>query len=132
MAKRQKSPASASFSIKSLQEEADIEIANENMGRKILADLTSINLSWVDEVSPAVVLCALIVKFGLSLVSSISGVAPSLRVLPLVVQHQVPKMLCPAVDMGDLVCLLQLVLRLLKFPFTDNADPFHVFTPLCD
>ena len=66
-----------------------MEINNENKGSKILADLSSLNLNRLDHVSPDVVLCAVIVKFGLSLVCSIAGVAPSLRVLPLVVQHQV-------------------------------------------
>ena len=133
MAERRKSSASVPFSIESLREEADIEITNENTGSKILADFGSINLNRLDHVSPDVVLCALIVKFGLSLVGSIAGVAPSLRVLPLVVQHQVLKLLCPAVDEGDLVCLLQCVLRLPKFPLAENdTDAFHVFTPPCD
>ena len=48
--------------------------------------------------------------------------APSLRVLPLVVQHLVLKMRCPAVDEGDLACLLKCVLRLPKFPFADNSS----------
>ena len=131
--KRRKFSASVPFSIDSLREEADIEVANENTGSKILEDLGSINLNRLDHVSPDVVLFALIVKFGLKLVGSISRVAPSLRVLPLVVQDLVLKMLCPAVDEGDLACLLKCVLRLPKFPFADNdTEAFHVFTPPCD
>ena len=60
-----------------MREEADIEVANENTGSKILEDLVSINLNRLDHVSPDVVLFALIVKFGLKLVGSISRVAPS-------------------------------------------------------
>ena len=60
-------------------------------------------------------LCALVVTFGLSLLGSIAGIAPSLRVLPMVVQDQVLKMLYPDVDDGALVCLLQCVLKLSSF-----------------
>ena len=48
-------------------------------------------------VSLDVVLCAVIVKSGLSLVGSIAGVALSLRVIPLVVQHQVLTVKTPEV-----------------------------------
>lgn len=132
MAKRRKSSASVPFSMESLREEVDIEINNENKGSRILADLGSLNLNRLDHVSADVVLCSIIVKFGLSLVGSIAGVAPSLRVLPLVVQHQVLKILCPTVDEGDRACLLQCVLKLPKFPLADNNTAFHVFTPPCD
>ena len=131
MAKRRKFSASVPFSVESLQEEVDTEINNENEGSKILADIGSLNLNRLDHVSPDVILCAVIVKFGLSLVCSIAGVAPSLQVLPLVVQHQVLEIMCPAVDEGDLACLLKCVLKLLKFPLANNTA-FHVFTPPCD
>jgi len=131
MAKRRKSSASVPFSVDSLLEEVDIEIANEHIGSKILADLGSLNLNRLDHVSPVVILCAVIVKFGLSLVGSIAGVASSLRLLPLVVQQQVLKILCPAVDGSELVCLLQVVSKLPKFPL-DNNTAFHLFTPPCD
>ena len=104
------------FSIESLWEEVDIEINNKKRS-KILADLSSLNLNRLDHVSLDVVLCA---------------VALSRWVLPLVVQHQVLKIRCPAVDEGDLVCLLQCVLKLPNFPLADNNNAFHVFTPLCD
>ena len=131
MAKRRKS-ASVPFSMESLWEEVDIEINNENKGSRILPDLSSLNLNLLDHVSPDVILCAVIVKFGLSLVGSITSVAPSLQVLPLVVQHQVLKILCPTVDEVDLACLLHCVLKLPKFSLADNNTAFHVFTPLCD
>ena len=132
MAKRRKSSASVPFSVESLREEVDTEINNENKGSKILADIGSLDLNRLDHVSPDVVLCAIIVKFGLSLVCSIAGVAPSLQVLPLVVQHQVLKILCPTVDESDLVCLLRCVLKLPKIPLPDSNTAFHVFTPPCD
>lgn len=77
--------------MESLREEVDIEINNENKGSRILPDLGSLNLNRLDHMSLDVVLCAIIVKFGVSLVGSIAAVAPSLRMLPLVVQHQVLK-----------------------------------------
>ena len=132
MAKRRKSSASVPFSVESLREEVDTEINNENKGSKILADIGSLDLNRLDHVSPDVVLCAIIVKFGLSLVCSIAGVAPSLQVLPLVVQHQVLKILCPTVDESDLVCLLRCVLKLPKIPLADSNTALHVLTPPCD
>ena len=101
------------FSIESLWEEVDIEINNKKRS-KILADLSSLNLNRLDHVSLDVVLCA---------------VAPSRWVSPLVVQHHVLKIRCPAVDEGDLVCLLQCVFKLPNFPLPDNNTAFHVFTP---
>ena len=42
------------------------------------------------------------------------------------------KIQCPAVDKGNLVCLLQCVLKLPNFSLADNNTVFHVFTPLRD
>ena len=80
MAKRRKS--SVPFSVESLREEAFAEGRNELIGSKILTGISSINLDQVKHVAEDVVLCALIVKFGISLVFAIAGVASSLRVLP--------------------------------------------------
>ena len=80
MAKRRKS--SVPFSVESLREEAFAEGRNELIGSKILTDISSINLDQVEHVAEDVVLWALIVKFGISLVFAIAGVASSLRVLP--------------------------------------------------
>jgi len=119
------------FSDDSLLEEADIEINTKNVGSKISPDLSSLNLKWLDHASRDVILCAVIVKFGLSLVGSIAGDASSLRVLPSVVQHQVLKILCPAVDGCELVCLLQVVTKVPKFLLHNNTA-LHLFTPPCD
>ena len=63
MAKRRKS--SVPFSVESLREEAFAEGRNELIGSKILTDISSINLDQVEHVAEDVVLCALIVKFGI-------------------------------------------------------------------
>ena len=131
MAKRRKS--SVPFSVESLREEAFAEGRNELIGSKILTDISSINLDQVEHVAEDVVLCALIVKFGISLVFSIAGVASSLRVLPDLVREEVLKIIFPNVDVGDLRCLYNCVQKLSKFPCFDDLDhPPHVFSPPCD
>ena len=125
MAKRRKS--SVLFSVESLREEAFAEGRNELIGSKILTDISSINLDQVEHVAEDVVLCALIVKFGLSLVFAIAGVASSLRVLPDLVREEVLKIIFPNVDVGDLRCLYNCVQKLSKFPCFDDLDhPPHV------
>ena len=54
---------------------------NELIASKILTDISSINLDQAEHVSEDV-LCALIMKFGITLVLAIAGVASSLQVLP--------------------------------------------------
>ena len=112
MAKRRKS--SVPFSVESLREEAFAEGRNELIGSKILTDISSINLDQVEHVVEDVVLCALIVKFGISLVPvfAIAGVASSLRVLPDLVREEVLKIIFPNVDVGDLRCLYNCVQKL--------------------
>ena len=76
MAKRKSS--SSSFSVESLQEEVDEELSTEKIGTKLLEDVWVLNIKQVKHVSPDIVLCAVIVKFGLALVCSIARVVPSL------------------------------------------------------
>ena len=110
MAKRQKS--SLPFSIESLREEAFAGGRNELIGSKILTDISSINLDQAENVSEDVVLCALIVKFGVTLVFAIAGVASSLRVLSDLFHKGVLKILFPNVDVADLCCLYKSVQKL--------------------
>ena len=65
MAKHRKS--SLPFSFESLREEAFAEGRNELIGSKIPTDISSINLDQTEHVSEDM-LCALIVKFGITLV----------------------------------------------------------------
>ena len=91
MAKRRKSSSrSATFSFESLREEVDEEVSAEKIGTKLLEDLRVLNLKRMEHVSPDIVLCAVIAKFGLALVCSIAYVVPSLRVLPMVSGHFAP------------------------------------------
>lgn len=135
MAKRRKSSSRvASFSVESLREEVDEEISTEGISTKLLEDLRVLNLKRVEHVSLDIVLCAVIVKFGLALVCSISRVVPSLRVLPIDVRRQVVKILCPHVSEEDGDTLFQSVASLPDFPNTTatESDAFHVFSPPCD
>ena len=110
MTKRQKS--SLLFSIESLREEAFAGGRNELTGSKILTDISSINLDQAENVSEDVVLWALIVKFGITLVFAIAGVASSLQVLPDLFHKEVLKILFPNVDVADLCCLYKCVQKL--------------------
>ena len=76
------------------------------------------------------VLCALIVKFGITLVLAIAGVALSLRVLSDLFCEEVLKILFPTVDVADLRCLYKCVQKLSKFLCFNNLDhPPHVLSP---
>ena len=68
------------------------------------------------------VLCALIVKFGITLVLAIAGVASSLRVLPDLFREEVLKMLFPSVNVADLRCLFKCLQKLSKFLSFDDLD----------
>ena len=48
-----------------MREEVDEEISTEKIGTKLLEDIRVLNLKRVEHVSPDIVLCAVIVKFGL-------------------------------------------------------------------
>ena len=115
-----------------MREEVDEEISTEKIGTKLLEDLRVLNLKQVKHVSPDIVLCAVIVEFGLALVCSIARVVPSLRVLPIDVRRQVAKILCPHVNKEDGDTLFQCVASLPDFPSTTKCDAFHVFSLPCD
>lgn len=68
----------SNFSVESLQEEVDEEISAKKIGTKLLEDVRMLNLKRTEHVSPNIVLCTVIRKFGLALVCSIAGVVPSL------------------------------------------------------
>ena len=130
MANRRKS--SLPFCLESLREEAFAEGRNELIGSKILTDISSINLDQAEHVSEDV-LCALIVKFGITLVLAIAGVASSLQVLPDLFREEVLKILFPTVDVADLHCLYKCVQKQSKFLSFDDLDhPPHVFSLPCD
>ena len=79
------------------------------------------------------VLCALIVKFGITLVLAIAGVASSLQVLPDLFCEEVLKILFPTENVADLRCLYKCEQKLSKFLSFDDLDhPSHVLSPPCD
>jgi hypothetical protein len=83
MSKRRKSSKPDTFSLESLRDEAEKEVNQEVTAAKILNDLGSIKLDAVENVPVVVILCALIVKFGVSVVCALACVVPSLHVLPM-------------------------------------------------
>ena len=75
-----------------------------------------------------VILCVLIVKFGLAVVCAMSSVISSLSVLPANVRHEVFAMLWPDLLEDDANVLFQSVSKL-KLPNVKTDRKFHVFTP---
>ena len=100
------------FSIEILREEAFAGGRNELIGSKILTDISSINLDQAEQVSEDIVLCALIMKFGMTLIFAIAGVASSLRVLPDLFSKEVLKIFFLNVDVADLHYLYKCVQKL--------------------
>ena len=116
----------------------EVELTNEKVATNVLQDLRSIRLDSVDFVSPDVLLCTLIVKFGitlvLSIVLSILSILSSLRVLPADVRRQVLKLLCPHLNEGESETLFKCVARLPNLPGSisfDGSDKFYVFSQPC-
>ena len=91
MSKRRKQPRSEFFSsVEDLRKEAEEEIDQEAVGAKILNDINSIDLKGIGDLPMEVILCVLIVKFGLAVVCAMSSV-----ILPANVRHEVFAMLWP-------------------------------------
>ena len=130
MSKRRKQPRSEFFSVEDLRKEAEEEIDQEAVGAKILNDINSIDLKGIGDLPMEVILCVLIVKFGLAVVCAMSSVISSLSVLPANVRHEVFAVLWPDLLEDDANVLFQSVSKL-KLPNgnvkTDRK--FYVFTP---
>ena len=95
MAKHRKSSQSSPITIDGLREEVDEEIRTEKIGTRLLEDIQLVNLKQMEHVIPDVVLCDVIMRFGLAVVCSIARVLLSLQLLPIDVRCQVMKILCP-------------------------------------
>ena len=128
MSKRRKQPRSEFFSVEDLRKEAEEEIDQEAVGAKILNDINSIDLKGIGDLPMEVILCVLIVKFGLAVVCAMSSVISSLSVLPANVRHEVFAMLWPDLLEDNANVLFQSVSKL-KLPNVKTDRKFHVFTP---
>ena len=128
MSKRRKQPRSEFFSVEDLRKEAEEEIDQEAVGAKILNDINSIDFRGIGDLPMEVILCVLIVKFGLAVVCAMSSVISSLSVLPANVRHEVFAMLWPDLLEDDANVLFQSVSKL-KLPNVKTDRKFHVFTP---
>ena len=124
MSKRRKQPRSEFFSsVEDLRKEAEEEIDQEAVGAKILNDINSIDLKGIGDLPMEVILCVLIVKFGLAVVCAMSSV-----ILPANVRHEVFAMLWPDLLEDDANVLFQSVSKL-KLSNVKTDRKFHVFTP---
>ena len=78
------------------------------------------------------VLCALIVKFGITLVFAIAGVASSLQVLPDLFREEVLKILFTNVDVAELCCLYKCVQKLSRVSMILIIHPKYSLVPVID
>ena len=130
MSKRRKSSKPDTFSVESLRDEAEKEVNQEVTAAKILNDLGSIKLDAVENVPVVVILCALIVKFGVSVVCALACVVPSLHILPTSFHHEVLKLLCPSLPEDEANRIYQCLLNMPNH-FGSNTSQVHVFAPPC-
>jgi hypothetical protein len=132
MSKRSK--RSANFSLGSLREEANKEINQEAINAKLLTDISSIDLNLVDSISVDVLICAVLVKYGLNIVCAVAHIVSSLCVLPVNVRANVLKLLHPELTVDNAETLfkcirkLKLSSKLSNLAASDN-DQVHVFAP---
>ncbi|PFX24258.1 hypothetical protein AWC38_SpisGene11140 [Stylophora pistillata] len=69
------------FLIDSLRQEVENEVQQETFSWKIIADISKIDLHFLDNVSEDVIIFGLLLKFGMAFVSSVAGAmeCPSFR-----------------------------------------------------
>ena len=88
------SKRSANFSLGSLQEElVNEEINQEAINAKLLTNISSIDLNLVDSISVDVLICAVLVKYGLNIICAVAHIVSLLCVLPVNVCANVLKLL---------------------------------------
>ena len=134
MSKRRKQARNSkpeSFSVENLRKETEEEMNQEAIGAKILDDIRSINLNRVGELPVDIIICALIVKYGLILVCALANVVPSLCVLPINVRREVINFLCPELLENEANMLFQCVSKLKLPSIHTDGRKFHVFAPPC-
>ncbi|CAB4002752.1 Hypothetical predicted protein [Paramuricea clavata] len=98
-----------SFSVEDLRKEAEEELDQEAVGAKLLNGIGSIDFKFADRLPSDVILCALIVKYGLTLVCAIANVVPSLYVLPVNFRRVVLNMICPELQEDDVNVIFESV-----------------------
>jgi hypothetical protein len=128
MSKRSKH--SADFSIESLRGEVDEEINQQQFSASLLTQIRSIDLSLVDCIPKEILLCTLIIRYGLTVVCAIAHVVSSLSVLPLNVRAEVLKLLQPQLTRDDAETLFKCAKILdMKYLTSSKTDQVHVFAP---
>ena len=135
MAKRGKSrKRSADFSVESLREEVNLEFRRQDVSENIEKAVRGFDLGGAEGASQNVLLWALILRFGMKTVLSLSGILKDVVVLPATSRLQVLKILYPAMGDGDretlFRCGSQLSDEIMAFPC--QADRMYVLSPPTD
>ena len=110
MAKRGR--RAAAFSVESLRDEVDQEVAQQQIGQKIEADVAKLDLRFPEGLPENVVLWALLLKFGLAVVSSVAGIIKDLSVLPSNSRLQVFRIIYPTISDDDGAILFSCMRRI--------------------
>ena len=130
MSKRSKH---ATFSVDSLREEVQREINQEAIDNKLLCDIWSIDLNsnLFEHTSVEVLLCAVIIRFGLDLVCSLANIALALCVLPKKVCAEVLRVSQSELKEDDAEVLFNCVKKLKSSNMinTSLCPQVYVFTP---
>ena len=124
----------ANFSLGSLREEVNGEINQEAINAKLLTDISSIDLNLVDSISVDVLICAVLVKYGLNIVCAVAHIVSSLCVLPVNVRANVLKLLHPELTVDNAETLFKCIRKLklsskLSNLAASDIDQVHVFAP---
>ena len=134
MAKRGKSKRSADFSVESLREEVNLEFRRQDVSENIEKAVREFDLGGAEGASQNVLLWALLLKFGMKTVSSLSGILKDVVVLPATSRLQVLKILYPTMSDDDrdtlFRCGSQLSEEIMAFPC--QADSMYVLSPPTD
>ena len=129
MAKRGR--RAAAFSVESLRDEVDQEVAQQQIGQKIEADVAKLDLRFPEGLPENVVLWALLLKFGLAVVSSVAGIIKDLSVLPSNSRLQVFRIIYPTISDDDGAILFNCMRRISedKLPTPCQGDKVCVLSP---
>lgn len=119
------------FSMDSLRQEVENEVQQETFSRKIIGDISKIDLHLLDNVSEDVIMFGLLLKFGMAFVSSVAGAMEGLSVLPSDSRRQVFKLLFPNALQDDVDHLFTCLARVSpeKRPVPREGDEVHALSP---
>lgn len=83
--------------------EADIQVANVSNASCAVECFKKIDLKCLESLSPDIILCVVVVKFGVKIFNAMCSVLCSVSVLPSDCQHDVLKILFPSLSFDEAI-----------------------------